>query len=88
MSDEHLAAIMTALEQVKPYQPQAVRLLIEQRQQTGQHWPMIDNRAALVRATVELREYAIAVNNLAENLERLSPVPLRHSTPDIEAYSL
>lgn len=88
MPDEHLAAIMAVLEQVEPYQPRAVSLLLEQRERTGHLWPVLENRVELVRATIELRDYADSVHSLEESFEKLSPVPLHVSTPDIEAYSL
>lgn len=86
MQDEHLSLLVRVLSDVAPYEPIAVQLLRQRRAETGELWPLVENRNQLVRATVELREYSTAAQDLIGKLSQLSPVAV--ASPHSEAFPL
>jgi hypothetical protein len=88
MTPEQLAQILL---QIPPYEPAAVQLLKARRDETGDMFPRPgENRAQIVRATVEMKRIADDTTAMETKLRGLPPVALTDPNAEsvVGGYSL
>jgi hypothetical protein len=79
------AELVNLFANVPAFEPRALTVLRQMRQETGQLVPVIDSRIERARIFYEMRDLRNAATRLADALEKLPPQPVRHGSPHLMA---
>lgn len=71
--------LIKSLLTVPKHEPRAVRLLREQREQTGELWPKIESISERQHLWREMEAMREAASQMLEKLSKLRPIPLQDS---------
>lgn len=84
-----IESLTEALINLPKHESRAVRIMRQQREQTGQLYPPIESKVECVRLVNDLVATGVAATKLCESLSRLSPIPLKDAqNTDIDAWCL